>query len=231
MVTLNNGSLPIMSEEDKPRFRRTVKTVKSRHYAMDDVKGRGSTTKLNPKMIDKLGEAISKGHLPRLACASVNVGYETFLRWLKKGALDYERLVEMTEKGMSLVDQDYSLEYDLYEKIQEALYHSQDTPLETIKQASKCGDWRAAAHFLERRFPNEWGKRSEKIVDKRISGQVEVQTVVMVPNQASTMQEWTEAVEAYKNNELEYLPAAPDNDNDNKVNKEGANNLDMIEEQ
>ena len=227
MVTLNNESLHKMSDKDKPKFRRTIKSVKSRHYAMDDLKSRGGVSKLNNDIIKKLNSAISKGHHPKIACASVNVGYETFLRWLKKGATDYTRMTEMLEKGMSLVDQDYSLEYDLYENIQQALFHSHDTPLEALKQAIADGDWKASAHFLERRFPNEWGKKTEKTIDKHVTGQLETQTIVMVPRQASNMDEWNEAVAAYKGGDLEYLPA-PNAETDKDEDEIDTKNVDNL---
>ena len=217
-----------MSDKDNPKFRRSVKSVKSRHYAINELKGRGGVTKLNPKMIEKLGDALSRGHLPKIACASVNITNETFMRWLKKGAADCERLVELVEKGISLRNEDYSLEYDLYEKIQIALYHSQDTPLEALKQASDGGDWRAAAHFLERRFPNDWGKKTQRMVDTKVSGHLETQTIVMVPNQASSLEEWNEAVAAYKEDKLEYLPAA-DKEEDAKIEKNKTFNIDLLE--
>ena len=179
----------------KKRFRRTLKDVQvlrsepSKKYVP---KG-GSLSKLNLEMTDLICDALSRGHYPQFAAANAGISYETLKNWLKKGKSDFERLSRLDERGVPLRDEDYSLFFDLYMKVQKALFNVQDSPLQNIIAASE-EDWRAAAHFLERRFPKEWGKKEGKTAIE-VNANTTTQTVIVVPEKAKSVDEWNEMVE------------------------------------
>ena len=179
----------------KKRFRRTLKDVQvlrsepSKKYVP---KG-GSLSKLNLEMTDLICDALGRGHYPQFAAANAGISYETLKNWLKRGRDDYERLSKLDERGVPLRDEDYSLFFDLYVKVQRALFNVQDGPLQNIVAASE-EDWRAAAHFLERRFPKEWGKKEGKTAIE-VNANTTTQTVIVVPEKAKSVEEWDRMVE------------------------------------
>ena len=102
----------------------------------------GRKTKLTPEPQKKIVNIIKKGNYIRVACQAVGISHTTYFSWIKKG-----------EEGISpYVEFLYAVEKA-----------ESEAQIEFIKiiaaQAPK--QWQAAAWWLERRFPEMWGRRDK----------------------------------------------------------------------
>jgi hypothetical protein len=100
----------------------------------------GRPTKLNPATEKRLLEALRDGATYKAACAHAGIDYKTFRSWILRGeekkSGKFRRFLEAVEKA----------EHEAEMKCIKAWVSKIDE------------DWRAAKEFLERRFPEEWGK-------------------------------------------------------------------------
>ena len=103
----------------------------------------GRPTKLTPEVQDLIVDGINAGLTFGLTCARAGVNPATFYRWLEKG--------ETAKSGV------YSEFCDTVSRAKA------DSALRLVSQITLQAptDWRAAAFLLERRFPDDYGKRSE----------------------------------------------------------------------
>ena len=92
----------------------------------------GRPTKLTPEVQDIIVDGINAG-----------VTYATFYNWLEKG--------EVAKSGVLM---------EFFDAVSRA---KADSALRLVSQITLQAptDWRAAAFLLERRFPDDYGKRSE----------------------------------------------------------------------
>ena len=102
---------------------------------------RGRTDKLTPARQQALVERIKAGAPYETATKSIGIGYTTFRRWMLRG--------EAAESGRFR---------DFYEAITQA-EHECEVRMIAQWQGQMPKDWRAIRDFLERRFPDRWGKR------------------------------------------------------------------------
>lgn len=99
------------------------------------------TSKLNDEVTDKICQAIQAGAYPETAAAYAGVHVDSLRNWLRAAHGDPPneeclRFAERVQQALATLE------------VQSAALvtkHAQD-------------DWRAAAHLLERRFPERWGK-------------------------------------------------------------------------
>ena len=105
----------------------------------------------------KLIEALSSGSYGIDACRAAGIHYNTLLAWEKKG--------ESQKSG----------EYvEFLEALRSAEAEAVVSKVDMIHGAAMNGDWRAAAWFLEHKYPNNWA-----IIDKewlRISYRIRIKT-------------------------------------------------------
>ena len=103
----------------------------------------GRPTKLTPEVQDLIVDGINAGLTFGLTCARAGVNPATFYRWLEKG--------ETAKSGV------YSEFCDTVSRAKA------DSAMRLVSQITLQAptDWRAAAFLLERRFPDDYGKRSE----------------------------------------------------------------------
>ena len=201
----------------KTKFRRTPKQLRLSEGAGEEYAKRiktfsgerGVKTKLDELTIDLIANALSKGHTAQFACAGAGVVYDNLLVWIKKGKEDFERLSILDSQGIELRDEDYSIYFELFMRVQRCLYESQDTPLTILQEAARSGEWRAAAHFLERRFPKDWG-RPRVSEDKGPAIVNNIKAVIKVPQRANSIEDWVEVKDAEEAGKVKYIEQAQD---------------------
>ena len=103
----------------------------------------GRPTKLTPEVRDLIVDGINAGLTFGLTCARAGVSPATFYRWLEKG--------ETAKSGVFR---------EFCDTVSRA---KADSAMRLVSQITLQAptDWRAAAFLLERRFPDDYGKRSE----------------------------------------------------------------------
>jgi len=109
--------------------------------------GRGRKTKLTPEVQEKLLNVIRMGNYYEAACAYVGIDFSTFYRWMEKG-----------KKSKSGKFCNFCKAIKKAEGDAEARIVAQ-----WISKAPE--DWRAAQAFLERRYPERWGKKETHVVE------------------------------------------------------------------
>lgn len=115
-------------------------------------------TKLTPERRQRLVEAIEAGSYYETACTYAGIDYSTFRLWMVKG--------EAQKKGKY---------YEFFEAITRAEADAEAHAVE-IWRAAMPNDWRAAQTFLERRYPQRWGRQTR--LDITQEGRVQVSHTV-----------------------------------------------------
>ena len=109
----------------------------------------GRPSKLTPERIAKVLEALRAGNYVEAACGYANVSVSTFYRWLERG--------EQESKGQ-------------YREFREDIKKAQaDAEAAIVAHWRKHipKDWKACATFLERRYPERWGRR---VIQQEVTG-------------------------------------------------------------
>lgn len=102
----------------------------------------GPKGKLTPERSRKIIKAIKEGSPHETAAQSAGISVSTFYLWLEKG--------EQFETGQ------YA---EFSEKVRQAEAQAESERIRRINKAGKEGDWKADAWYLERRYPDKWGRR------------------------------------------------------------------------
>lgn len=113
-------------------------------------------SKLTLEVQKRLTEAIKAGNYYEAACGFAGIGYSTFRRWMLRG--------EKAKSGK-------------YRQFWEAVTRAElEAEVRMVAQWQKHmpEDYRAIRDFLERRFPDRWGRRYSLDMKQEIKGQVEL---------------------------------------------------------
>jgi transposase len=102
---------------------------------------KGRPCKLTKKLQDELCEHIQEGNYLDTACRIVGIDYATMRRWILRGE----------EEGQGKF-------YNFCEAIKRAEALAEAWRVKQIKKAS-YEDWKANAWYLERKYPQRWGKK------------------------------------------------------------------------
>ena len=102
--------------------------------------------------MEPLIEALRSGAYRIDACRAAGIHYNTLLAWEKRG--------ESEGSG------EYSGEYiEFLDALRKAEAEAVIRNVEVVTKAAQDGDWRAAAWFLEHKYPDKWA-RVEKRADQ-----------------------------------------------------------------
>lgn len=99
-------------------------------------------SKLNQGKIRTITAALRGGNSRRVAAEYANISPRTLQRWMKRG-----REEEVGEYA------------ELLHSIHQAEATAERVMVAAVMEAAKNGEWRAAAWWLERRDPQNWGRR------------------------------------------------------------------------
>ncbi len=104
----------------------------------------GRPTKLTPELAKTIVEAIRGGNYAQVAAATAGIGEETFYTWLARGK-----------------DEPEGIYREFREAVLTASGEAEQEKLERLQREALAedGDWKAAAWWLERRFPKRWGRQ------------------------------------------------------------------------
>ena len=101
----------------------------------------GRKSKLTEELIETAAKLIAAGNYQKHVAQYLNLSEETWYRWLREG-----------EKSQS------GLKRQFYEMIKKAEAEAIARNVALIQKAAQEGNWQAAAWWLERKFPEEWGR-------------------------------------------------------------------------
>lgn len=116
--------------------------------AMSKNKG-GAPSKFNEKRAEKLLQAVRGGNYLQTAASYAGISYQTLRRWLLKA----------DEPGAPP-------EYVAFkESLEKARADAEVAALAKIQKAASEGAWQASAWYLERSWPERWGRRDTNRVE------------------------------------------------------------------
>lgn len=99
----------------------------------------GRKSKCTPELVERVTQALALGATRAMACHYVGIHPSTFCDWMNTNG-EFSEAVKKAEAAAGL------------------------TWLARIEQAASDGSWQAAAWKLERRYPDEFGRRLEQKV-------------------------------------------------------------------
>jgi hypothetical protein len=99
--------------------------------------------------MEKLIEALRSGAYRIDACRAAGIHYNTLLAWEKNG--------QAQKRG------EFS---DFLDALRRAEADAAVKNVEIITRAAQDGDWRAAAWFLEHKYPDKWARLEKRAVEQ-----------------------------------------------------------------
>jgi hypothetical protein len=97
-------------------------------------------------MREKIIQAIALGLTYERACGLAGVSYQSLRNWIARGGQETEG--------------EY---FDFLDALKKAEAQAEAVCLQRIHKAAQGGQWQAAAWILERRYPEQWGRRERHI--------------------------------------------------------------------
>ncbi len=159
----------------------------------------GKPSKLTDDRRDALVKLIEAGNRLDPACDSVSITYRTHRNWYTRGELEAERLEQKPNAKPKVTEGDYvqyfhaiktalaTAEIDKVKVVHDAGMGGQTVETQVVEKFAKTGElvekkvtttlappnWTAAAWWLERRMPLEYGKRDTLKVEMEVQAQLE----------------------------------------------------------
>lgn len=116
-------------------------------------KKRGAKLKLTPEVQKAICKLIAEGNYLDTACKLVGINFTTFRRWILQGEHDMDgKFYEFSEAV----------------KQAEAIAESERVRL-ILAAGKKDGDWKANAWYLERKYPEKWGRKER--IDSHVTSE------------------------------------------------------------
>jgi hypothetical protein len=119
---------------------------------MAKTKGRKVTPADDPR-VKRLIEALQAGNYLEHACDFAGIGKSTVYRWLDRGQQESENI----EQGMKPTRSEATY-LELWDAIKKARGEATVRNVAVINNAARSGTWQAAAWWLERTSPQQFGR-------------------------------------------------------------------------
>ncbi len=118
----------------------------------------GRKTKLNKELTDEIVKRIRAGNYIKVACQAVGISQTSYFDWINKG----EQGIEPYAEFLGAIKKAES----------EAHVH-----FVAIIAAQASSQWQAAAWWLERKYPGQWGKREKIEISQEQVSSKEIETI------------------------------------------------------
>jgi len=119
----------------------------------------GRNSKLVPKVEKKLLQAIENGNYVNISCAYAGITETTYYNWIERGERELDRFnkeLDINPKAkLNGVEKKY---VEFLESIFKAMVIAEVECVADIRKNFR-DDWRAGIAFLERRYPERWGRK------------------------------------------------------------------------
>lgn len=125
--------------------------------------GRKTPTIDDPK-VTLLIQALQGGNFVETACAFAGLNPSTVYRWLDRGSTERSR-----QQAGHKPDPMETPYIELCNAIEKARAQAVVANVTVIQQAARSGTWQAAAWWLERTMPNQYGRRIQAEITPNVS--------------------------------------------------------------
>jgi hypothetical protein len=106
-------------------------------------------TKLTAKLAVEIIKLVEAGNYVEVAAAACGIGRRTYYDWMDRGRKALDK-----SGPISAIEQPYA---DLAERVEVATARAEIAAVDKVRKQSKL--WQASMTYLERRFPDRWGRR------------------------------------------------------------------------
>ena len=122
-------------------------------------------TKLTTDIIEDICNWLKLGYYQEDAATMAGISTSTFYDWMKKGDEGQKALESGVSSSLPATQEGSEVEVvDMFQEFSEAVKkaraEAEGAHIRNIRKAADNGTWQASAWFLERSFPQKWGKRS-----------------------------------------------------------------------
>lgn len=141
--------------------------------------------KLDDPKVTLLIQALQGGNYVETACLYAGLAPSTVYRWVERGNNEKHRQAE----GQS-PDPTESQYIELCEAVEKARAQAIVANVTIIQQAARTGTWQAAAWWLERSVPNQFGRRIQAEVTNTVSvSELEQRMLTLISDDEATLSE------------------------------------------
>jgi len=116
----------------------------------------GRPTDLTPQVQAKIVQAIVGGNANVVAAAYAGIGESTYYAWLDRGRKEVTRLASSPWARPRATEMPF---LEFLEAIEKAQADAEARNVALIAKAAQDGTWTAAAWWLERKYPERWGRK------------------------------------------------------------------------
>jgi transposase len=107
-------------------------------------------TLLTPELEHQLVSMLRAGNVIHVACSAVGIDQRSYQRWMKRGESD---------------SPDDELYREFRRQVEQAHAEAEARAVTQVARAA-AEDWRAAAWWLERQYPDRWGRPLPRVADE-----------------------------------------------------------------
>jgi transposase len=119
----------------------------------------GRPSKLTDDVQERLLRMLQAGVYQDAAADAAGVGRSTYYAWLERGRRERERLAGDARRKAKPDERRY---LDFLDAVETARGTAEVRYTLAIQQAAQRGTWQAAAWWLERSFPDRYGRRERR---------------------------------------------------------------------
>ena len=148
----------------------STKKAPAKTVAKRAPKNLGRPTKLTEEVQEKILGAVRAGIWLDQAAALAGIAASSLYLWADKG----QRALELAEVENRALTPSEAVYADFSESLKKARAEAEARNITLVQQAASAGTWQAAAWFLERSFPNRWGRKDRMEVTGKDGGAMEV---------------------------------------------------------
>lgn len=128
----------------------------------------GRKSKLTTALIANLEMILQGGSTIKDACAYAGISDATYYGWLQEAQKIAQRTKRPNPLSSSARERDAALRLEFLERTQRARAVPRIEAIALIRKSFQDGNWQAAAWYLERSDPENWGR---KVIDTRLTRQ------------------------------------------------------------
>lgn len=118
----------------------------------------GRNTKISPKRIKQISDLIAAGNYANIACQSSGISEATFYNWLARGQKEKERMTVLRGNDEIVEPNNEYIFVEFLEAVKKAEADAESAAVIHVRTAMAT-NWQAAMTYLERKFPDRWGRR------------------------------------------------------------------------
>lgn len=122
----------------------------------------GRNSKISPERIKAITDLIAAGNYASIACQCTNISEATYYNWLERGRREQARLDLEAAQGITSEPSKEAIYVEFLEGVKKAEGDAEMAAVLHVRNAMH-NNWQAAMTYLERKFPERWGRRDKSI--------------------------------------------------------------------